>query len=114
MNRGLMKNRARTLRRNMTDAELALWHRLRKRQLNDCLFRRQYPIGRYIVDFICLEQRVVIEVDGGQHLEQKDYDEKRTDWLAKQGYLVLRFWNNEVLCELDAVVTTIFHALSKE
>ncbi len=96
----------------MTEAERALWSRLRKRQLRGCLFRRQYPLGRYIVDFVCLEQRLIIEVDGGQHNEQRTYDERRTAWREEQGYRVLRFWNNEVLNERQAVVETIFQALS--
>jgi len=95
----------------MTDAERALWSRLRKRQLKGLLFRRQYPLGRYIVDFVCLEQRLVIEVDGGQHNDQQTYDAMRTPWLEAQGYRVLRFWNNDVLTQTHAVVESIAASL---
>jgi very-short-patch-repair endonuclease len=98
----------------MTDAERVLWGRLRKRQLKGCSFRRQYPLGRYIVDFICLQQRLVIEVDGGQHNDQRAYDAMRTTWLEAQGYRVLRFWNNEVLNHTQAVIETIAAALTSE
>ena len=107
----ILRDRARRLRKEMTDAERALWARLRRRQLNGFPFRRQYPLGRYIVDFVCLAQRLVIELDGGQHSVQQDYDAKRTAWLEKQGYRVIRFWDNDVLLETDTVVASIFEAL---
>jgi len=110
----VLRDRARRLRREMTDAERRLWARLRKRQLVDCSFRRQFPLGRYIVDFVCLDKRTVIEVDGGQHVEQADYDSRRTAWLEQQGYRVLRFDNNVVLTETDAVVASIAEALGAE
>ncbi|MBA4394464.1 MAG: hypothetical protein C0407_13005 [Desulfobacca sp.] len=75
------KNRARELRKNLTDAEKVLWKHLRLRQINDYKFRRQQPIGKYIVDFVCLEKRLIIEVDGGQHDEQGAYDSNRDAWL---------------------------------
>jgi very-short-patch-repair endonuclease len=87
----------------MTDAEQALWRMLRGRQIADLKFRRQHPFGDYILDFVCLEIKLVIEVDGGQHSEQTDYDEVRTHRLQKAGFHVLRFWNNEVLREIEAV-----------
>jgi len=90
-----------------------LWRRLRRRQLLGRKFRRQQPLGRYIVDFVCLEARLVIEVDGSQHLEQQSYDGARRRWLERQGYRVLRFWNNEVLAETDAVVETIAQVLEQ-
>jgi very-short-patch-repair endonuclease len=95
----------------MTEAERALWRRLRKRQLKGCLFRRQFALGRYIVDFVCLQQRLIIEIDGGQHNDQQTYDAKRTTWLEAQGYRVLRFWNNDVLERIDAVVEIIAAAI---
>jgi len=101
---------ARELRRNTTDAERRLWTRLRYRQLGH-KFRRQQPIGTYIVDFVCLEKRVVVELDGGQHAEQVESDKARTNWLNNEGFTVLRFWNNEILESLDAVVEVIWNNL---
>ena len=102
---------ARQLRKNPTEAEQALWKHLRLCQLGEYKFRRQQPIGQYIVDFVSFEGRVVIELDGGQHSEQIDYDSKRTVWLEAQGYRVLRFWNNQVIKEVEAVKAVILHAL---
>jgi very-short-patch-repair endonuclease len=82
---------ARALRKQPTDAEQRLWFQLRRRQLHGVKFRRQQPIGPYIVDFICFERRIIVEVDGGQHAEQAAYDAKRTRFLEQQGYCVLRF-----------------------
>lgn len=98
---------ARTLRRDITDAERALWRHLRKRQIAGYKFRRQHPLGAYIVDFVCLEARLVVEVDGGQHAERQFYDQARTDWLEQQGYRVLRFWNHEVLANAEGLVEAI-------
>ena len=95
--------RARQLRKSLTDAERVLWNILRNRQVLGYRFRRQAPIGPYIVDFVCFENRLVIEVDGGQHVEQADYDADRTGWLEGAGYRVMRFWNNQVLEEREAV-----------
>ena len=103
---------ARSLRRNLTDAERALWRRLRNAQIHGIRFRRQAVIGRYIADFVCFAPRIVIELDGGQHSEQAVYDEARTRWLSDEGFVVLRFWNNEVLSNLDGVVAAIATALS--
>ena len=102
--------RARQLRANPTDAERALWSILRKGQIPGHRFRRQAPIGPYIVDFVCFENKLVIEVDGGQHAEQADYDDARTAWLESQGFRVLRFWNNQVLQEMDAVREAVWLA----
>ena len=88
---------AKALRKRLTDTERLLWRHLRAKQLEGLKFRRQEPIGRYIVDFVCHEKRIVIEVDGGQHSTDKNRDAERDKWLNKQGYKVLRFWNNEVL-----------------
>jgi very-short-patch-repair endonuclease len=105
------RTRARQLRNNPADAERFLWSHLRLRQLGGHKFRRQQPLGDYIVDFACLEKRVVIEVDGGQHAEQTDYDSKRDSWLRAEGFTVLRFWNNEVLRQIDDVKQAIWTAL---
>ncbi|MBN2494101.1 MAG: endonuclease domain-containing protein [Deltaproteobacteria bacterium] len=107
----MRRDRARQLRKDMTDAERALWARLRRRQVLGRKFRRQQPLGEYIVDFVCLEPKLVIEVDGGQHAQMEDYDAQHTAWLEGQGFQVLRFWNHEVLAELDAVLQAIADAL---
>jgi very-short-patch-repair endonuclease len=93
----------RTLRNNLSDAEQALWHLLRGRQICGLKFRRQHPFGDYILDFVCLENKLVIEVDGGQHVRQAKYDENRTQKLQAAGFRVLRFWDNEVLKEQESV-----------
>ena len=93
----------RTLRSNMSDAEQALWHLLRCRQISGLKFRRQHPLGDYILDFVCLENKLVLEVDGGQHGPQAGHDENRTQKLQAAGFRVLRFWNNEVLKEIESV-----------
>ena len=105
------KIRARELRKNMTEAERALWKHLRLCQVGGHKFRRQQPLGKYIVDFICFEKRLIIEVDGGQHSEQVVYDSDRNAWLEAQGFKILRFWNNQVLKETEAVKETIIGAL---
>ena len=96
----------RALRRNMTDAERKLWQNLRGNQLG-VKFRRQHPFENYILDFVCLPLGLVIEVDGGQHMEQAEHDAKRTAMLEGAGFRVFRFWNNQVLNELDAVLEAI-------
>src|SRR5438105_12138479 len=93
---------ARRLRRDQTDAERVLWFRLRDRRLGGMKFRRQMPVDRYIVDFLCADARLVIEIDGGQHAERDESNRKMI--LEAMGYLVLRFWNNEVLRNTDGVV----------
>jgi len=103
---------ARSLRANQTDAERRLWQLLRSRQLNGLKFRRQHPVGPYIVDFCCLEQRLIVELDGGQHADATRNDEVRTHWLSLQGYRVLRFWNHEALIETSAVLEAIQLAMS--
>jgi len=105
--------RARELRTDSTDAERRLWQKLKRRQLAGVKFRRQQPIGPYIVDFVCLERRLVIEVDGGQHSERLDEDTQRSQWLEAQGFRVLRFWNNDVLANTDVVTQTVFDAVDK-
>lgn len=105
------KRLARALRRNATDAENALWKHLRACRMVGVKFRRQHPMGPYVVDFACVERRIIIEVDGGQHGDQREDDAKRSEYLAKRGYTVLRFWNNQVLTEGDRVVEVIWRAL---
>jgi len=94
----------------MTDAEKRLWYRLRRRQLANWRFRRQVPIGTYIVDFACLEAMLIIEVDGSQHLESES-DCSRDRWLHGEGYRVLRFWNDDVLARIESVLTEILDVL---
>ena len=100
------------MRNNPTDAERVLWGQLRLWQLGGYKFRRQQPLGRYIVDFVCLEKRVVIEVDGGQHAQQTPEDRERDAWLQNEGFVVLRFWNNEVLQNCHAVKEVISSTLA--
>ena len=104
--------RALDLRRNMTKAERALWAELRDRRLAGFKFRRQHPLGPYVLDFFCEANKLVIEVDGGQHADDPARDAARTAWLEAHGCRVLRFWNNEVLANLPAVLTTIASALT--
>jgi very-short-patch-repair endonuclease len=101
-----------SLRQRPTDAERRLWYRLRSLRAVGIIFRRQRPIGRYIVDFICLERRIVIEVDGGQHSDCID-DRLRDIWLSQHGYTVLRFWNTEVLKQSEAVLQKIVQSVSE-
>jgi len=103
--------RARELRNNPTEAERALWKHLRLRQLDGQKFRRQLPLGHCIVDFVCIEKRLIIEVDGGQHSEMAVTDATRTVWLEAQGFRVLRFWNHHVLADIEAVMEAIREAL---
>ena len=103
--------RARRLRCNPTDVERLLWQRLRLWQVDDYKFRRQQPLGKYIVDFVCLQKRLVVELDGGQHAEEPDYDAERDTWLRHQGFTVLRFWNNDVLKNIDGVMELIVKSL---
>jgi very-short-patch-repair endonuclease len=105
---------ARNLRSNSTDSEIKLWFRLKNRQLKNFKFRRQAPVGKYIVDFICHEKGLVVEVDGGQHMDASKADGMRTVWLESHGYRVIRFWNNQVLEETDAVLQEILRHLNQE
>lgn len=107
------KKNSRSLRREMTDAEQLLWRHLRMRQMRGCKFRRQHPLGRYILDFVCLEAALVVEVDGGQHAENEEQDLLRTMFLSQQGLRVLRFWNNDVLKDIESVKQVIWNALGK-
>ena len=100
---------ARELRRRQTDAERHLWHHLRNRALMGCKFRRQHPVGPYIVDFICLDAALVIELDGSQHQEASEV--ARTSFLQREGYQVLRFWNNDALMQTDSILALVHEAL---
>jgi len=97
----------RQLRNAPTDAERKLWQRLKGRQLEGCKFRRQHPYGNYILDFACLERALVVELDGSQHMETASKDNERTRFLEAAGFMVLRFWNNEVMGELDGLLEVI-------
>jgi very-short-patch-repair endonuclease len=99
--------RARALRKTPTDAERTMWQALRGKQIEGFRFRRQRPIGKYIVDFVCLDAKLVVELDGGQHAEQLQYDKRRTVALKKEGFRVLRFWNNEVFENLAGVLEMV-------
>ena len=105
--------RARALRKNQTDAERLLWKHLRSRQLNGYKFRRQFPIGNYIVDFVCLSLKLIIEVDGSQHMNNVNYDNSRTQYLENKNFRVLRFWNNDVLKQHFSVLDSLTLALSQ-
>ena len=103
----------RKLRNAMTDAEIRLWQRLRGRQIAGCKFRRQHPFLDYVLDFVCLEKRLIVEVDGGQHVDS-EADAVRDRRLQDAGFRVLRFWNNEVLQDIDTVAEVIWTALQGE
>lgn len=105
-----LSDRARDLRKELTDTERLLWSQLRRRQVG-CKFRRQQVLGPYIVDFVCIEKKLVVELDGGQHFDQKEYDARRTKWLESRGFRVLRFWDHQVFQELEAVLRVIEEAL---
>lgn len=97
--------KSRQLRKNITNQERKLWNIIRNRQFFNFRFRRQFPIGNYIVDFVCREKKIVIEVDGGQHNEKNniDYDNMRSEYLALEGFKVVRFWNNDIDNNIDGV-----------
>jgi very-short-patch-repair endonuclease len=103
--------RARALRRNMTDAERRMWQILRSQQMKAYKFRRQVPIGRYIADFVCHEARLIVEIDGGQHDRSSLGEAERTGFLQNEGYRLLRFWNTEILANLDGVHEAIVEEL---
>ena len=108
---------ARRLRRNQTDAERTLWFRLRDRRLGGWKFRRQFPVDRFVVDFFCADAHLIVEVDGGQHAVRAEADAQRTKVLEAMGYLVLRYWNNDVMKNIDGVIedisTTLEHHRSE-
>ena len=108
-----LTNRAKELRQTETEAEQIIWSWLRTKKLNGVKFRRQEPIGIYVVDFVSFEKKLIVEIDGGQHSieENKANDEIRTQWLESQGFHVIRFWNNDISSNLDGVITHIQEAL---
>lgn len=108
-----MKQRARKLRQQQTDSENILWQKLRNRQLNGFKFRRQFILEPYIVDFICLDAKLIIEIDGSQHLEQQDYDSQRTLFLNSLGYTVNRYWNNDVINNTEAILEDILNSIKQ-
>ena len=107
-------SKARQLRKDSTDAERRMWALLRNCQFADRKFRRQVPIGPYVVDFVCLEKRLIVELDGGHHMTRGDYDAERTKWLMGQGFRIIRFWNNQVLNEAVSVLDALLLELEME
>src|SRR5665213_329510 len=97
------RERARELRRNQTEPERAAWTMLRNRRFAAFKFRRQVPLGPFIADFVCLERRVILELDGGQHTQERAYDARRDAWLKEHGFRVARVWNHQLFEERDAV-----------
>ena len=104
------QHRARRLRRRQTEAEASLWEVLRGNRLGDWKWKRQVPVGPYIIDFLCRETGLIVGLDGGVHIEQAAYDARRTFYLERQGFRVLRFWNNDLKHDLDAVRRAILQA----
>lgn len=104
--------RAKQLRRDMTPQEHMLWNRLRGRQLANFKFRKQQPIGPYIADFVCHENKLIVEADGSQHIDS-GHDVARDQWLNEQGYSILRFWNNDINENLEGVLMAILDVLSQ-
>jgi len=102
---------ARRMRHDPTDAERKFWSRVRGRALGGYKFKRQYPIGRFIVDFVCLEHRLIVELDGGQHAQREGYDRERTEFLRAEGFRVMRFWNDEFLKYPDEMMEGVLLAL---
>ena len=108
-----LRNRARQLRRQQSEAEKCLWAVLRARQFHGYKFRRQFVIGSVIADFCCFEHRIVIEIDGGQHADQTAADQSRSAFLRSRGFRVLRFWNNEVLQNLNGLLEKLNQAFTR-
>jgi len=107
-------HRAGELRKELTPAERKLWAYLRGDKLNGINFRRQHAIGNYIVDFVSIKRKVIIELDGSQHLEQEEYDKERTKYLESKGYKVIRFWNNQVMNDMNGVIQVIDFTLNNK
>ena len=111
-----LSNRAKELRHTETEAEQIIWSWLRTKKLNGVKFRRQEPLGKYIVDFVSFEKKLIIEIDGGQHNQHPEieHDEVRTKWLENKGFRVIRFWNNDVLLNTDGVIFKIWEATNTD
>ncbi|TNE67771.1 MAG: endonuclease domain-containing protein [Alphaproteobacteria bacterium] len=104
---GNLVDRARGLRRAMTDAERCFWHHVRARRFHGLKFRRQFPVGHFIVDFACPARRLIVEIDGGQHADPESGDALRTAHLESRGFRVVRYWNNDILGNIDGVMTDL-------
>ena len=109
----VLQTRAKKLRQNMSEAETRLWHHLRAGRLNGYKVRRQQPMGNYIVDFVCVTPKLIIEADGGQHAEQAEYDQARSLYLNGLGFTVLRFWNDDILRQTEEVLAEILRVLQE-
>ncbi|HHA3733804.1 TPA: DUF559 domain-containing protein [Neisseria meningitidis] len=109
----ILRQRAKAMRQEMSEAEAKLWQHLRASRLNGYKFRRQQPMGNYIVDFMCVTPKLIVEADGGQHAEQAVYDHARTAYLNSLGFTVLRFWNHEILQQTNDVLTEILLVLQE-
>jgi very-short-patch-repair endonuclease len=107
------KHNAIQLRKKLTPAERKLWARVRNDQLG-VTFRRQHAIGNFIPDFVCIEKKLILELDGSQHLEQVEYDSERTKYFETLGYKVIRFWNNDVMKNIDSVLTVVLNTVNEE
>jgi very-short-patch-repair endonuclease len=107
----MMKERAQALRQNMTEAENRIWYYLRNRRLLGHKFVREHVIGHYIADFVCREKKIIIEIDGGQHMDAIEYDEQRTRYLERRGYRVLRIWNHDVFKNIQGVMDSVLSLL---
>jgi len=110
----MANQRARQLRRSPTQEERIIWQKLRHKRLAGCRFRRQHPIGPFIVDFVCLERRLIVEIDGCQHADHAERDRKRSQWLEERGFKLVRIWNRDVRLNLHDAVESIFGALLGE
>lgn len=110
----MTRDNARKLRANMTDAERLTWRSLRRRNFDGFKFRRQEPIGPYIVDFVCFPKKLIVELDGGQHAQNQEADAERTRWLNSKGFTVMRFWNSQVFEDTDGVLEAIWNALHED
>ena len=110
LDKRILLQAAKDLRKNSTYAENLLWKRLRSNSLQGIKFRRQHIIGKFIVDFVCLEKKVIIEFDGGHHTSQKERDKERDGWLEREGYKVLRFWNNELMGNIEGALAKVLEA----
>ncbi|WP_202967147.1 endonuclease domain-containing protein [Legionella worsleiensis] len=106
-----MNNRAKALRQTMTDAENRMWYYLRNRRLSGYKFIRQHVIGNYIVDFVCREKKLIVEIDGSQHMDAVDYDLRRSQYLERRGYRVVRIWNHDVFKNIQGVMDSVLNEL---
>ena len=112
-NNPVLHQRAKAMRQEMSEAEAKLWQHLRASRLNGYKFRRQQPMGHYIVDFMCVTPKLIVKADGGQHTEQAAYDHARTAYLNSLGFTVLRFWNHEILQQTNDVLAEILRVLQE-